>query len=135
MQIVGGLTAIVCLVLGHRPTIFAGCVCFELGNYWGGISLGRFIFANKTSDDKIKKHEFGHSIQNAQWGLLFPFVIGLPSLIRSWYRNWLIKYSKRPRPFSLPPYESIWFEGQATRWGAKYWSHIWYKHLAKQKNN
>jgi hypothetical protein len=41
-------------------------------------------------------------------------VISLPSFLRYWYRRIIVKINKNKK---LPPYDSIWFEGQATRLG------------------
>ena len=49
-------------------------------------------------------------------GIIYPFLIGIPSAIRYWYRE-LKYYRKNKQPST--PYDSIWFEGQATRWGHK----------------
>jgi hypothetical protein len=43
-------------------------------------------------------------------------VVALPSLIRSRYRAYLTE-KKGVAPRALAPYDSIWFEGQATRLG------------------
>lgn len=44
-------------------------------------------------------------------------VIGIPSFIRLRYRE---RMYRRFEDIILPSYDSIWFEGQATRWGEKY---------------
>lgn len=80
-----------------------------------GLELGAPALASKGSVEGVRKHEFGHSIQNIIWGPLYLFVIGLPSLIRYWYRRYLHKHHK---PITTD-YDAIWFEGQATRWGTK----------------
>ena len=56
-------------------------------------------------------------IQNAILGPFMPFVVGIPSAIRYWYRE--LKYNRKGK---VPPtsYDSIWFEGQATRIGVNY---------------
>ena len=43
------------------------------------------------------------------------FVIVIPSATRYWYRNWALAKGKK-----LPDYDAIWFEGSATKIGAKY---------------
>lgn len=87
-----------------------------------GLELGAPALASKGSVEGVRKHEFGHSIQNIIWGPLYLFVIGLPSLIRYWYRRYLHKHHK---PITTD-YDSIWFEGQATRWGTKIVNRIEY---------
>jgi hypothetical protein len=55
-------------------------------------------------------------LQNLIWGPLFPFVIAIPSAIRYWYRE--LKYYRKGL-YPDTDYDSIWFEGQATKWGNK----------------
>ena len=45
-----------------------------------------------------------------------PFVICIPSAIRYWYRE--LKYYRKGL-YPETDYDSIWFEGQATKWGNK----------------
>lgn len=47
------------------------------------------------------------------------FVIAVPSAIRYWYREFLMR-SGRMKVSELPSYDSLWFEGQATEFGARY---------------
>ena len=90
---------------------------------WGGISLGCFFFvcpsAHETDEKDgvyLKAHECGHGLQNCVFGPLFPFIVGIPSAIRYWYRIYLSKVKKQ----TLKPYDAIWFEEQATELGKKY---------------
>ena len=118
MTIIGWIVYLV-IVITKKDSIFKtdhklskGIV---LGKNWGGISLGTNVFVqniyskdviyniNKTKE--LLNHEFGHTCQNALWGVLFLFVIAIPSLIRCIYYN-----TKRPDK----DYDSIWFEGSAT---------------------
>ena len=174
MTLIGGFTACVLMIMGYKPKRFYNNIYFEVGENWGAISLGGFFICSKDSYYITKQHEAGHSIQNMLWGPLFPFVIGIPSLLRSQLRNqdshlkkslfnlvyflgaglattllaclgalvlhskwftisaevlrlyfiglsiWLSaveipKYDKQ-----AVDYDSIWFEGQATKWGRKY---------------
>ena len=59
-------------------------------------------------------HESGHGIQNLLFGPLMPFVVSIPSAIRYWYREYLMKV-KKIKCWNLPDYDSIWFEGTATK--------------------
>lgn len=119
MTLIGAITALVLLALGYRPTRHGGCFCFEVGEYWGAISLGLVIVCGKNEGEETKNHEFGHTIQNARWGILFPFVIGLPSLIRCTYYNYMYGHDIEKYK-ALPDYYSIWFEGEASALGEKY---------------
>jgi hypothetical protein len=60
---------------------------FEFGECWGGLCLGPFQFVNKYATNKIKDHEYGHSIQNILFGPLFLFIVGIPSLVRCYLYN------------------------------------------------
>ncbi len=119
MTLIGAITGLVLLAQGHRPTRHGGCLCFEVDDDWGGINLGLVFVCENGASQATKNHEFGHSIQNARWGLLFPIVIGLPSLIRCKYRNYLYKHNS-DKYESLPDYDAIWFEGEATALGEEY---------------
>ena len=123
MTLIGAVVAAVMVCLGHKPTRHGGCFCFEVGKNWGAISLGLVIVCSKGSDEHIKNHEFGHSVQNMYFGPLFIFLVAIPSFVRCQYYNWI--YTHRPeKAYKLPDYESIWFERDATQLGIeaiKYW--------------
>lgn len=76
-------------------------------------------------------HEIGHSLQNLVFGPFMPFIVSIPSAIRFWYREY--KKSKGEGS-SLPPYDSIWIEGTATKYGTKYFGEMWKEHLATRDN-
>lgn len=76
-------------------------------------SIGIFFVVSSNARMSTKLHESGHSLQNVVWGPLFLFVIAIPSFIRYWYR------ASTPNK-KHPDYYSIWFEGQASRWGEEY---------------
>lgn len=108
MTLLGAIGALVFLAMGHRPVRVGYSYMFAFGSGWGSATLGPFIFAsegNAASRD-IRLHEAGHSIQNCIWGVLFPFVIAIPSLI-----------SAAADPAG---HRGRWFELQATALGYKY---------------
>lgn len=117
MTALGLLAALGLLITGHKPQKFLHALYFEVGKNWGGINLGPVFIVSKGSTLVTKYHEYGHGLQNLCWGPLFLFVIGLPSLFRCWYRSYLLKTGKKTYE-TLPLYDSIWFEGQATEWGS-----------------
>ena len=119
MTLVGGLAALVLICTGHRPTVYGGCLCFEVGSGWGAVSLGLVMVCSKGSSNDTKNHELGHAIQNALLGPLFIIFVAIPSLVRSQYRKWLYTYNRK-KYYTLPDYDAIWFEGGATRLGKKY---------------
>ena len=114
--LIGCFTALFLYMRGHRPKKHGYCFCFEIGENWGGINLGLFFIVNKDAARSIKNHEHGHAVQNCFLGPFMIFAVALPSLIRSRYRVYLTD-KKGVSPSSLPPYDSIWFEGSATRLG------------------
>lgn len=158
------------IIKKRKPQIFGHNIYFEIGKGWGGVNFGAICFVSVGSSNRTKCHEHGHGLQNICWGVLFPFVIALPSAYRYWMRDfknkdlfaflvwgaviltniaicvvvgvtgwkWLLyiclglaiyvtaltvwaflveipRYSK-----NNVPYDSIWFEGQATKWGTEY---------------
>ena len=86
------------------------------GEGWG-FEMGCFFFVSNDCYDNrsMCEHESGHGIQNVLWGPLMLFVISIPSMIRFWYIEIRVRKGK-----PVNPYDSIWFEGQATRWGREY---------------
>jgi hypothetical protein len=95
----------------------------EVGGNWGGVELGAFALCGNYSEehkswfDHTRKHEFGHAIQHLYMGPLFIFIVALPSATRYWYH---IIMSKKGKTFPDDWYDSIWFEGDATKTGEKF---------------
>ncbi|MBQ1476352.1 MAG: hypothetical protein IIZ21_03615 [Firmicutes bacterium] len=123
----GCLTAAVLRLTGKHPQRFGWCWYFEVGSHWGGCSMGPFFFKQKEPSRHICIHESGHAIQNCWFGFFMPFLVSIPSSIR--YR---VHRYKRRRHKPLPPYDAIWFEGQATRLGRMYFApsgddHVFYE--------
>lgn len=81
--------------------------------------MGPFFVTDSTPTLHTKQHESGHGIQNIMFGPLMPFIVSIPSCIRYWYREYLVRSGKK-KYYELPEYDSIWFEGMATRLGEKY---------------
>lgn len=73
-------------------------------------------------------HEMGHGLQTLVFGPFMPFIISIPSMIRFWIRRY--KMSKGEK---LPPYDSVWIEGTATKYGTKYFGKMWKEHLLNRK--
>ena len=121
MNIIGACAAaIISLEIGIKPKRYAGNIVYKFGHNWGGVSLGIFTFMDLEAGEHTLNHEFGHSIQNAILGPLFPFIVAIPSFIRCQKFNDNIRKG-------IPneeDYDAIWFEGSATYWGteiAKRW--------------
>ena len=116
LTLIGFLTSLVLIAMGYHPYRYRKYFwCFEIGERWGGISLGPFIFVQKNADYDLKDHEIGHSIQNCIYGNFTMLIVHIPSIIRYWY------YELYYRKHGVYPgnYYSIWFERQASEFGAK----------------
>lgn len=121
MTLIGLLVALVLLVTGHKPHRFGYTFYFKVGKSWGGLELGAVFITDANPSKHTLCHEHGHGFQNCLWGILYPFIVGIPSAVRYWNREYLVRF--RNKKYSdLPPYDSIWFEGQATEWGLRYFS-------------
>lgn len=117
MTLIGAVAALCLLMVGNRPTLHGKCLCFTAGKGWGGVSLGMVMIVSDGATDDTKNHELGHAVQNAVYGVFMPFIVCIPSATRYWYRTILERLGKAD---NLPPYDSAWFEGQATEWGNKF---------------
>lgn len=119
MTIIGCLASLVLLIIGYKPKRNQYGWYFEVGkNGWGGCELGCMCIVNISPSQHTLNHEFGHAIQNCYFGPFMIF-ISLASAIRYWYREYLVQIKKISRT-KLPRYDSIWFEGQATKFGTYY---------------
>lgn len=81
MTAIGLIGALIALITGHRPYFHKYRVYFKFGNGWGGLTLGAIVFIANDCEN-VLKHEFGHTRQNLIFGPAFPFLIGLPSMLR-----------------------------------------------------
>lgn len=121
MTLVGAICALALIITGHKPQKFHQFIYFEVGEDWGGFECGCFFITCKDPDLQLKQHEAGHGIQNIILGVFMPFLVSIPSAIRYWYREYLYRNNK-PKYNALPPYDSMWFEGTATKLGEKYFN-------------
>ena len=136
LNIIGGLVFLCTLaadgiywLFKHKHCCFfykyRNAICIVVPWNFGGLELGMFFMRGRLNES-VCAHEDGHSIQNLWWGPLFIPVIMIPSAVRYWwrivYRKWFYPKTRK----ALPPYDAIWFEGQATELGNKaaenYWS-------------
>lgn len=100
----------------RTPKDFYGiCPYFEIGKNWGGFSMGWFFVCGKNTGKITKCHEVGHGIQNAAVGGFRMVGYSIGSCFRYWKR----------RIFGAKtPYDSWFFEGDATRLGKEYLRNI-----------
>ena len=118
MTALGAVAALFLWLAGYKPQRIGPNIYFKVGKGWGGVEAGPFFFVSEDSSRHTICHECGHGIQNCIWGPLMLFVVSIPSATRYWYRTILYKVNKE-KYSKLPPYDSAWFEGQATEWGEK----------------
>lgn len=136
--VVGAVVALFLLMTWHKPHIFGFDVYFEVSFVHGaGCGIGPFFVIGedcKTSTS-LKCHEHGHGLQVLWWGPLTLLVISIPSVIRFNYRNYKEKSMRKKKALlqitpqqyndwlaTYPDYDDIWFEGQATKLGLKYFA-------------
>ncbi len=111
----GAAAALFVRIGGRKPVKFGWGWSFDIPGVGWGLSLGLFFIAPE-GDERIRMHEYGHAIQNVYLGPFMPAVILIPSYVRFWFRA--IR-EKRGRP-PTADYESVWFEGSATRSGEEF---------------
>lgn len=101
MTVIGLLFTLCMLFCNVTPIRYNLTWYFAFGYYWGGVSLGITFITDRSGDNSIAPHEFGHTVQNCLFGPLFPFLIAIPSMIRYY-------------TVSYEDYEKVWFEKSAT---------------------
>ena len=111
MNIFGAIGACIMFAQGKKPIRHGGSIMFATGSGWGGVSLGIFSFVCEEASKHTKDHEYGHSLQNAVYGPLFPFIVAIPSFVRY--------HLITKKVITVKNYDDIWFDGQATDWGTK----------------
>lgn len=114
MTVIGLIAAAGLTVVGFKAKKHGWCWYFEVGKGWGGVNLGIIFITSANPSEHTKNHEHGHALQNCIWGVLFPFVIAIPSATRYQDRKRRTKLGE-----TLEPYDSVWYEGQASEWGTK----------------
>ena len=112
LSVIGLIVYEILCLFGQKPKDYKGiCPYFEIGKSWGGLEMGWFFICCKNCSDATKQHEVGHGIQNAAVGGVQMLAYSIGSAARYWWRK--IFGAKTP-------YDSWWFEGQATKIGAEY---------------
>ena len=116
LSFVGYIVYGVLRLFGQKTKDYEGiCPYFEVGNSWGGFSIGWFFVCCKDSGTSTKNHEVGHLIQNAAVGGLTMVAYSICSALRYWWHR---------ISGTDTPYDSWFFEGDATRLGAQYVNNI-----------
>lgn len=118
MTLLGCLVAAVLMIAGYKPQRFGWGWYFEVLNNGGNFNLGIVSVMSKQPSVDILFHEAGHGIQNCYFGIFEP-IIALMSVARYWYREYL-HCVKGVAWADMTPYDSIWFERQATVLGTTF---------------
>lgn len=121
VTLIGSLIFTVLTSLGYKPFRNIYGYAIEIGEGWGGLEMGPFCLVSKNPSQHTLNHEFGHGVQNCFFGPFMLF-ISLASAVRYWYREYQIRVLKKSYK-DLPDYDSIWFEGDATRLGNYFKEH------------
>ena len=111
LSAIGSLVYFILDVFGDMPCDYHGVPYYVVGKNWGGVSLGWFFIVGSESDDYIKNHKVGHIVQNAEVG-------GLSML--GWSICSFFRYCARRIFGSKTPYDSWWFEDNATALGNEF---------------
>lgn len=112
MSIIGMVVYGALRLFRKRPLNFENvCEYFVIGKNWGGLELGWFFICGSQAAWETKAHEVGHIVQNAGVGGLRTLGLSICSACRYW---------KRKLFGAKTPYDSWWFEGQATELGLEY---------------
>lgn len=104
------------IFIENRHIWYNGAVITEIKGNWGGISIGMFAFVDNMPQGKeayksnLVKHEYGHTLQSILLGVLWVFIVAIPSLIwagcfKKWRKKHNISY------YSMP------IEHWADKWG------------------
>lgn len=122
MTLIGWLTMFFCwMLLSLDVERYGPSHYVSVGDNWGGLELGVcFLVANNMGEEwtlHTKRHEMGHSFQNAVLGPFAILLVAIPSACRYWYQ---IIARKRGKAFPADWYDSVWFEGSATQAGEEY---------------
>ena len=119
-SVIGAFIALFVLVFKcHRPVRCHEVIEFDFGHNWGGLEGVFFIFVSKDMgadyEEHTRRHELGHSFQNALFGPFNIFLTLLPSVFRYWYQ-----YFRDKKGVPNTEYDLAWFEGSATDAGEYY---------------
>ncbi|MCB0429861.1 MAG: VCBS repeat-containing protein [Flavobacteriales bacterium] len=86
-----------------------------------GMTLGSFIMGTNleaSTDDQIFMHEFGHTLQSRVFGVVYPFVVAIPSGLSCLTSCATIVGFRGS--YAISKHETRWYELQANRKAAKY---------------
>lgn len=79
-ELLGAVIWLICVIRKCKIETYCGRALTEW-NFLSGLSLGHFIFVHDDTDGRLVNHEYGHTRQSRYLGVLFLFVVGIPSII------------------------------------------------------
>ena len=104
--LLGGIGWLITRPFQTKTSKYRGAVVTIVGENWGGISFGKFIFLSSYLDSEYYiKHEYGHCIQSLVLGPLFLIVIGIPSICWAMFGE---KYRQRTGKSYYSFYTEAW---------------------------
>ena len=127
LTIPGLFVTLFCIIfLKGKPHRNGFSYIVEVGGDWGGLEFGAVALCGSYSQkdgpcynpywyDHTRCHEAGHGIQTLIFGIFQLFLISIPSAVRYWIFEFR---SRKGKP--NPPYDDIWFEYTASKWGTKW---------------
>ncbi len=105
------------LLAGHEHRVYRCCIVTGWGRS-DSVSLGLFVFLSESLEGRYREevliHEYGHTIQSLMLGVIYPFVISIPSAV--WC---LFPYFIKRRERTGISYYSFYPERWANRLGRK----------------
>lgn len=106
----GLMLALVFIRKLDKVTRYRNAILFRIRKFAiTGISFGPVILVDSRANERIVRHEYGHSIQSMLLGPLYLFVVGVPSVSRGIYT--------RRKGLSMEYYFSGYPENWADRLG------------------
>lgn len=122
MTYIGLIVTAFCIIfLKGKPHKNGFSYIVEIGENWGGVELGAVALCGRYATqgspaydmqwyEHTRRHEFGHTVQNLIFGPLQLFIVGIPSAARYWYQRLTPERVHKP-------YDYVWFEYTASKWG------------------
>lgn len=110
LTLLGLVATLVVMCFGKFPKAYKGIYYQSIFKNWGGWEFGLMFLCDEDENIYIKKHELGHTYQNALLGIFQPFLVWLPSAFRYQWREHIYRVQKRnPKkyPDPLPSYDAI----------------------------
>ena len=78
-NIIGLLLCLILKINNCKTRKYKNAIVTYWHNHYG-LSLGMFIFVS-TDNERLLKHEYGHSIQSLILGPFYLIIVGIPSLV------------------------------------------------------